>query len=135
MKRFIAIAGAALLWAGCNEREQVTPAAAATETAPGTGGAGSAGTGELDDRPFIGDAEVITGKVARVEEGRIVVQPREGEEITLSVHPNTLLVIDGEQRTLGELEAGTEIRASFDMTPAPVGASAGASEIQIETTP
>lgn len=137
MKRFIAIAGAALLWAGCNEREARRAETPPETTAPGTGGAGTAGEDMLEaDRPFIGDAAIVSGKVERVETGRIVLKDSKGEEITVSVHPNTLLVIDGQQRTLGELTEGTEIRATFDMTPTPTGASAeGASEIQIETVP
>ena len=137
MNRYIAIAGAALLWAGCKEREAQPPPPEPIAAAPGTGGAGTAGQDMLEaERPFIGDAAIVSGKVERVETGRIVLKDSKGEEITVSVHPNTLLVIDGQQRTLGELTEGTEIRATFDMTPTPTGASAeGASEIQIETVP
>lgn len=138
MKIWIAVGTAALVSLGCEKRRPESPPEPQLREAPGTGGAGGEGLGAVlkeEDRPFLGDAQIIAGTVEDVEGGSVTLRQRDGKQVTLALHPNTVLLIDGEERTLGELREGTEIRASFDLTPEPAAPNAGAGALEIETLP
>ncbi len=58
----------------------------------------------------------VTGRVVRAGQEEIVVRQGTGDEpdLRLKVGPQTKVTVDGRQRSVGDLQEGTQVRASYD---------------------
>jgi hypothetical protein len=97
--------------AAAPEPDRRPPAAASGEkAAPGRRGDRHARAAVRGgDRPL----HELTGTVVRAEDGRVVIRPRSGREVTLRIGPRTTLTTprgDGAKRALAP---GDEVRASW----------------------
>jgi hypothetical protein len=76
---------------------------------------GSAGTGMAsgDVKGHASD-QVITGRVANASPGALVIESATGERQTLSLVEQTVVTIDGRDSSVSSLQAGQDVRASFN---------------------
>lgn len=58
--------------------------------------------------------EVVSGRIAKVSRRSISIATDAGEQKTLQLAPETLIVIDGRDAQRSDLEEGQEVRASFN---------------------
>lgn len=83
----------------------------------------------LTSRPFTGDQANITGTVEKSDPGQLVIRQEDGQLTTLAIHPQTQVLVDGQARSLDQLQEGSEIRASFD----PSSGEKGQARLEIES--
>ncbi len=58
--------------------------------------------------------QVIMGRVTRMSESSVSIQPILGAERTLEIVPQTTVKVDGRETTPLDIREGQEVRASFD---------------------
>lgn len=75
--------------------------------------------------------KTVTGRVADVSKDQVTVRTKEGQPLNLRVTEATKVLIGGEEKTLGALQQGTEVRASYAQS----GGSATATKIEATRTP
>jgi hypothetical protein len=76
---------------------------------------GSAGTGMTsgDVKGHASD-HVISGRIANASDSSLVIESSSGERQTLSLVDQTVVMMDGRTTSVSSLEAGQEVRASFN---------------------
>lgn len=81
-----------------------------TQVEPGSAGTGMAAgdvKGHASDR-------VISGRIADASDSSLVIESSSGERQTLSLVDQTVVTMDGRQSSVSSLEAGQDVRASFN---------------------
>lgn len=81
-----------------------------TQAEPGSAGTGMA-PGELKGHA---SDRVITGRIANASDRAIVIDSNDGQRQTLSLADQTVVTLDGQQSSASSLEAGQDVRASFN---------------------
>jgi colicin import membrane protein len=56
----------------------------------------------------------VAGKVADVSVDTLTVKTDDGRSVTLRVTGSTQVTVDGRQRSIGDLQQGAQVRASYD---------------------
>ncbi len=108
-------------------------------TTPGSGTGASASTGSAGSSSSTGSSstaqggvkahsvdQVVSGKISKVSGNELTVSTDGGTDRTLQLVPQTMVTVDGNQATTGDLKEGQQVRASFDV----VGGQDVAVEIQ-----
>lgn len=106
-------------------REQPTggqqPSQAGGSQASGTGseatGTGSQSSGQAQGstgQQASSQAKTVSGEVVRADEKQLVLKPADGQELRLTLGPDTDILIQGREGTVTEIQQGTQVRASYD---------------------
>jgi hypothetical protein len=82
----------------------------ATQPAPGSAGTGMA-SGDLKGHA---SDHVISGRIANASDSSLVIESNTGERQTLSLVDQTVVTMDGRESSVSSLEAGQDVRASFN---------------------
>ena len=87
-----------------------TARAGDTRPAPGSAGTGMA-SGELKGHA---SDHIISGRIANASDSALVIESNTGERQTLSLVDQTVVTMDGRDSSVSSLEAGQDVRASFN---------------------
>lgn len=113
MQKWFAIVLVAVVSVAC-QRKDTSSEGAGRETADSTvpGGEHRAGSGSQ-----VPEAQKFTesGTVADASNDKLTIRRATGDEVEIDLRPDTRIMRDGQQVQAGQLQEGTEVRASYVM--------------------
>jgi hypothetical protein len=118
--RAMGVAAALVLLAACRTSSTAQAPASGTQEPRATAGTPSGAAGQdplMEPGPEIkGHAsdQVVSGEILEVTGSSLTIDAQAGAARVLEVAPETSITVDGQEATLGDLEEGQPVRASFN---------------------